>query len=113
MVLVRLKAHFMWHEAQDEKKKQTESQAPSAARAQEAEGKAQRKIDRPVSGLSKYTFTDQSEYHGFWKNHKRHGQGKLTLPNGDSYEGQWVDDKPGLAGKYCWSDGVVYEIRES
>lgn len=112
MVLVRLKAHFMWHDSQDEKKKQAESQTP-LPRPNEADGKAQRKDDRPMSGLSKYTFTDQSEYHGFWKNHKRHGQGKLTLPNGDSYEGPWADDKPSWAGKYSWSDGAVYEIREA
>lgn len=112
MVLLRLKAHFMWHDVQDEKK-QAEGSSRTGAHEAEAKGHAQRKDDRPLSGISKYTFTDQSEYHGFWKNHKRHGQGKLTLVNGDSYEGQWMDDKPSLAGKYCWSDGVIYDVRES
>ncbi|MCA9469133.1 MAG: hypothetical protein KC643_27320, partial [Nitrospira sp.] len=40
---------------------------------------------------------------------KRHGQGKITWPNGSQYEGEWQADKRHGQGKGTWSNGSQYE----
>lgn len=48
-------------------------------------------------------------YHGSWSvSGKRHGKGKLTLPDGQAYEGDWVNDRPsGIGTAWLAVQGVI------
>jgi len=52
----------------------------------------------------KITFTELGEYHGYWENNRRHGEGVFTYPNGDIYSGWWrFGDKEGK-GTYIFKE---------
>jgi hypothetical protein len=83
-------------------------------------------------GYGKYTWTNQVNYEGHWKNNMAHGFGKLICANGDAFEGNWENDKTNGYGEFSqglkctykgpwkndrqhglgveeWSDGSLYE----
>lgn len=43
-----------------------------------------------------------AEYHGSFRDGRKHGNGIKTWPSGDRYEGDFVDDKKEGTGKYIW-----------
>ena len=48
-------------------------------------------------------------YVGYWKNGRRHGQGKLVYYKGTTYEGAWGYDHFHGPGKYTNEVGKVFE----
>lgn len=51
----------------------------------------------------------EGKYVGDWREHKWHGQGKLTWKSGSTYEGEWSVGKRHGLGKMVWKSGAVYE----
>lgn len=50
------------------------------------------------------TYKGRGEYHGYWENNRRHGEGVFTYPNGDIYSGWWrFGDKEGK-GTYIFKE---------
>ena len=44
-----------------------------------------------------------------WKGGLRHGQGKMTWPDGACYEGDWSFNHACGKGKFFHSDGDIYD----
>ena len=60
-------------------------------------------------GYGEFTYPDDAEYKGEWKNHQPHGQGTWMNPNGDEYVGEFKDGYPGGWGTYVQAnDGRTY-----
>ena len=57
---------------------------------------------------STMTYSDGSKYKGFWKNNKRHGDGKMTYIGGNVYDGTWNNDKKHGIGQMKFSNGDIY-----
>ena len=51
---------------------------------------------------------NNERYTGEWCGEKRHGKGRLVLPDGSLYEGYWCDDKKNGYGRYIHVDGDCY-----
>ncbi len=52
-----------------------------------------------------FTSTRGGKYEGEWKGGKRHGQGKLTYPDGRKFEGEWKDCEPNGQRTYTFGRG--------
>ena len=50
------------------------------------------------------SYNNVGEYHGYWENNRRHGEGVFTYKNGDVYSGWWkYGDKTGF-GTYLFKE---------
>ena len=67
-------------------------------------------------------YKGKGEYHGYWENGRRHGEGVFTYPNGDAYSGWWRFGNKEGAGTYLfketgmkmtgdWANGEICEGR--
>ena len=52
---------------------------------------------------------NNEKYTGEWCGDKRHGKGKLVLPDGSVYEGYWNDNKANFFGRLQNKAGDIYE----
>lgn len=50
------------------------------------------------------TFEERGEYHGYWENNRRHGEGVFTYPNGDIYSGWWRFGNKEGKGTYIFKE---------
>lgn len=50
-------------------------------------------------------------YVGEWKDHKKHGRGKMTFPDGKVYTGDFAFNSFAGKGILMFPDGAVYEVR--
>lgn len=48
------------------------------------------------------------KYEGTYLDGKRHGIGKLWLPNGETYHGEWLADKYHGVGTYTYKSGDIF-----
>lgn len=63
-------------------------------------------ITRELDGIATYIWKHGSLYQGQWKDHKKHGQGRLIYANGDCYQGEFKADKKDGQGKYTFANGL-------
>lgn len=59
------------------------------------------------SFLGKYYFFDGRVYDGQWKDNRKNGKGKLTMPEG-VFEGDFTDGHMEGKGTLRWNDGRVF-----
>jgi len=64
--------------------------------------------DDKYHGQGIYTFANGNEYIGEFRDDKYHGQGTLTLANGERYVGEFRDDERHGQGTYTFADGSVH-----
>ena len=60
-----------------------------------------------VNGQGTYTFANDDQYVGEWRDDKYHGQGTLTFANDDQYVGEFRADLFNGQGTYTFADGSV------
>ena len=66
------------------------------------------------NGKGKFKYASLSTYEGEWLAGLKHGYGVQEYGTfskwaGEKYEGYWKDDKRHGQGKYTWTDGGIYE----
>ena len=57
----------------------------------------------------RYIESDGSEYVGEWKDDKRDGRGKCTLPGGGMFDGVWSQDVRHGLGTFTYPNGDIFE----
>ena len=61
-------------------------------------------------GTGRHSLPDGAVYEGEFDYDRRHGHGRLFYPNGDLYDGDWIEDNKHGRGRFVWSaTGVTYE----
>jgi len=53
-------------------------------------------------GIGKQNYTGVGDYHGYWENGVRHGEGIMTYVNNDVYSGNWSNGKKDGQGTYIF-----------
>ena len=59
------------------------------------------------NGQGTFTYSDDLQYKGEWKDGRKHGQGTFTYPDGRRYEGEWKKGMRHGLGKVIDKKGVV------
>lgn len=59
-------------------------------------------------GFGVYTWNNNKQYKGYWKNDVHHGQGIMIFPNNESFDCKWVNGQFEKYGIYKWSDKEKY-----
>jgi hypothetical protein len=62
-----------------------------------------------VGDMCRYIDSDGSEYVGEWKDDKRDGRGKCTLPGGGMFDGVWSQDIRHGLGTFTYPNGDIFE----
>ena len=60
-------------------------------------------------GRGKMTLPNGEYYEGEWKMGRKHGKGYYHFPNGDTYDGDYENDIKQGHGVFRWANGDTYE----